>query len=58
MTSKIHEYGLHLLNSQIKLNVEKVVSHAADFFAFLIHKVVCFLFLFMHCLILLSYLLP
>ena len=25
-----------------KLNVEKVVSHAADFSAFLIHKVVCF----------------
>ena len=30
------------LNSQIKLNVEKVVSHVAYFFAFLIHKVVCF----------------
>ena len=27
---------------QIKLNVEKVESHAADFFAFFIHKVVCF----------------
>ena len=25
-----------------QLNVEKVVSHAADFCAFLIHKVVCF----------------
>ena len=42
MTPKIHLYGLHLWNSQIKLNVEKVVSHAAAFFAFLIHKVVCF----------------
>ena len=30
-----------------KLNVEKVVSHVADFFAFLVHKVVCFKF-FMH----------
>ena len=30
------------LNSQIKLNVEKVVSHVAYFFAFLTHKVVCF----------------
>ena len=27
-----------------KLNFEKVVSHAADFFVFLIHKVVCFKF--------------
>ena len=26
------------------MNVEKVMSHAADFFAFLIHKVVCFSF--------------
>ena len=42
MTPKIHLYGLHLWNSQIKLNVEKVVSHAADFSAFIIHKVVCF----------------
>ena len=39
---KIHLYGLHLWNSQIKLNAEKLVSHAANFFAFLIHKVVCF----------------
>ena len=35
MTRKIHWYGLHLWNLHIKLNVEKVVSHAADFFAFL-----------------------
>ena len=28
--------------ASLKLNVEKVVSHAADFFVFLIHKVVCF----------------
>ena len=46
MTSKIHKYGLHLWNSQIKLKVEKVVSHVADFFAFLIHKVVCFYFVY------------
>ena len=56
MTPKIHKYGLHLWNSQINLNVEKVLSHAADFFAFLIHKVVLFLVRFMHYLILLSYL--
>ena len=37
------------------MNVEKVVSYAAGFLAFLIHKVV-FLVLFMHYLILLSYL--
>ena len=42
MTPKIHYYDLYLWNLQIKLNVEKVVSHTADFFAFLIHKVVCF----------------
>ena len=35
------KYGLHLWNSQIKLYVEKVGLHAADFSAFLIHKVVC-----------------
>ena len=46
MTPKIHYYGLHLWNSQIKLNVKKEVSHAADFFAFLIHKVVVFSFVF------------
>ena len=46
MTPKFHKYGLHLWNSQIKLNVEKVVSHAADFFAFLIHKVVVFSFVY------------
>ena len=28
------------------LKVEKVVSHAADFFTFLIHKVVCFYFVY------------
>ena len=28
--------------ASLKLNVEKEVSHAADFFAFLIHKVVRF----------------
>ena len=32
--------------TQIKLNVEKVVSHAADFSAFLIHKIVCFSFVY------------
>ena len=32
------------------------MSHAADFFAFLIYKVVFFLVLFMHYLIVLSYL--
>ena len=46
MTPKIHYYGLHLWNSQIKLNVEKVVSQAADYLAFLIHKVVCFSFVY------------